>query len=460
MGRFRRIAAGTTIGAPVALVIAASWLIARPPELLSVGSGYAAKIVCSNVFIAGRDPDAVLALDVQAPGHPLLRLMHQSVDRTEKTVTASLLGIFAPGYAAYREGFGCAGVPDGDFLAAQQAVADVALPKIAPPPADRPWPEGEKGSADPRLVPVLDDAALLGPGMRGVVVIHDGRLAGERYGEGFSAAVPLLGWSITKTVNAALIGRLIQDGRLSPLQSNLFADWQGDARAKITVADLLAMQSGLAFNEDYGAVTDVTRMLFLEPNMARFASSLPLDANPGERFNYSSGTAVLLSHVFMNALGDRWRALSYPASVLFAPLGMRSAVMETDETGIFVGSSYMYATARDWARFAQLLLDDGRWKGVRLLPEGFVTAMGTPTSVSDGAYSRVQSWINGPGDVPNSRYGLPEDTFWMLGHDGQSIAVIPSRRIAVLRLGLTPARLGYRSQELVRRVVDALAPAN
>ncbi|PTM92072.1 serine hydrolase domain-containing protein [Mycoplana dimorpha] len=457
MGRLRRIAARTTIGASVVLAIAASWLIARPPELLSVGSGYAAKIVCSNVFIAGRDPDAVLALDVQAPGHPLLRLMHQSVDRVDKTVTASLLGIFAPNYAAYREGFGCANVPDGDFVAAQQAVADVVLPKIAPPPADRPWPEGETGSADPGLAALLDDPDLVGPGMRSVVVVHDGRLVGERYGDGFSADVPLLGWSLTKTVNAALVGRLVKDGQLSPLQSNLFAGWQGDARAKITVADLLAMQDGLAFNEGYGNVTDVTRMLFLEPNMARFVWSLPLDANPGERFNYSSGTAVLLSHVFMNVLGDRWTALSYPASALFGPLGMRSAVMETDETGIFVGSSYMYATARDWARFAQLLLDDGRWNGVRLLPEGFVKAMGTPTSVSNGAYSHVQTWINGPGGVANARYGLPADTFWMLGHDGQSIAVIPSRQIAVIRLGLTPSRLDYRPQELVRQVVDALA---
>ncbi|MFD1328595.1 serine hydrolase domain-containing protein [Mycoplana ramosa] len=455
MARYWRAAARTLFGGCVFLAITGSWLIVQPPELLRVGSSYAAKIVCSNVFLARRDPAVVLE-DVQAPGHPLLRLMRQSVDYSEMTVTASLLGLFAPGYAAYREGFGCTSVPDGDVLAAREGVAEVSLPKVAPEPADLAWPEGGGGNADPRIASILDDPALLGPGVRGVVVIHDGQLVGERYGDGFSADTPLLGWSLTKTVNAALVGRLMQQGRLSPAQAGLFPEWQADARAKITVADLLAMQSGLAFDEDYGDVTDVTRMLFLEPNMARFAASFPLAANPGEKFNYSSGTAILLSHVFMNALGDRWQALSYPATALFAPLGMRSAVMETDETGIFAGSSYMYATARDWARFAQLLLNDGQWKGVRLLPEGFVKAMGTPTSVSDGAYSHAQSWIHGPGDVPNAQYGLPQDTFWMLGHDGQAIALIPSRNLAVVRLGLTPAALRYRPQELLKRIVDTL----
>lgn len=456
MGRNQRVAAKALFGGCVFLAITGSWLIVRPPELLRVGSAYAAKIVCSNVFVAHRDPSAVLDEDVQAPGHPLLRLMRQSVDLQEKTVTASLLGVFAPGYAAYREGFGCTTVPDGDFVTAREVVAGMSLPRVAGALADRPWPEGETGSPDPRLENVLDDPDLLGPGVRGVVVVHDGHLVGERYGDGFSADTPLLGWSLTKTVNAALVGRLMMDGRLSPAQANLFPEWQADARGKITVADLLAMQSGLVFNEDYGDVTDVTRMLFLEPNMARFAASLPLAANPGETFNYSSGTAILLSHVFMNALGDRWRALSYPATSLFAPLGMRSAVLETDETGIFAGSSYMYATARDWARFAQLLLNDGQWNGVRLLPEGFVAAMRAPTSPSDGAYSHAQSWIHGPGDLPNSQFGLPEDTFWMLGHDGQAIAVIPSRKLAIVRLGLTPAGFGYRPQELVRRIVDVL----
>ncbi len=261
---------------------------------------------------------------------------------------------------------------------------------------------------------------------------------------------------MTKSVNAALIGRLMQAGALSPGMSGLFPEWRGDARAKITLAQLLAMESGLAFNESYGDVADVTRMLFLEPDMTRFVLSLPLETNPGEAFNYSSGTAVLLSRIWMGTLSGRAQALSFPAKALFAPLGMASAVMEPDETGIFVGSSYMYATARDWARFSLLLLNDGVWKGERLLPQGFVTAMATPTEASDGAYSRMQTWAKGPGREDDADYGLPDETFWILGHDGQSAAVIPSRRLAVIRLGLTPSKLGYRPQPLVKRILDVL----
>lgn len=456
MRRLYRLAAWTLSILALLLAVGASWLIVSPPALLSVGTGYAAKIVCSSVFVSGRDPDAVMAEDVQAPGHPLLKLMRQDVDRAEKTVTVHFLGLFAPGHAAWHEDFGCAGVPDGDFEAARQAVSDVPMPDMPAGDPSVAWPEGEAAAPEARFQALLADPALTGPGMRATVVVHDGRIVAEAYGEGFSPQTPLAGWSMTKTVNAALVGRLFLMGALSPERADLFPEWRGDARARITLADLLAMESGLAFNEHYGAVADVTRMLFLEPDMTRFVLSLPLEANPGERFTYSSGTAVLLSRLWMGATGGRAQALSFPAGALFQPLGMASAVMEADETGIFVGSSYMYASARDWARFAQFLADDGVWNGVRLLPDGFVAAMRTPNATSDGTYSRAQTWLKGPGPKRDAEHGLPADTFWLRGHDGQSAAIIPSRRLVVLRLGLTPSALGYEPQVLVRKVLDVL----
>jgi CubicO group peptidase (beta-lactamase class C family) len=456
MTRFYRLAAWLLSLLILFVLIGSSWLFVAPPSLLLVGSGYAAKIVCSSAFVSGRDPGEVLAVDVQAPGHWLLTLMRQSVDLEQKTVTVHLMGLFAPGYAAYHEGFGCSSVPDGDFLASRQAVSDVPLPEFPAVDPALAWPLGEAVDRDPRLTTLLSDPNLTGPGMRATVVVQDGRIIAEAYGEGFGAETPLLGWSMTKSVNAALIGRLFQAGRLSPDARGLFPEWRGDARSEITIAHLLAMESGLAFNEQYGDVADVTRMLYLEPDMTRFVLKLPLAANPGEVFNYSSGTSVLLSRAWMSVLGARIPALSFPSRALFVPLGMRSAVMEVDETGIFVGSSYMYATARDWARFCQLLLNDGAWNGERLLPEGFVAAMGTPTNSSGGAYSRMQTWIKGPGLKTNAEHGLPEDTFWLRGHDGQSATIIPSRKLAIIRMGLTPSKLGYEPQVLVKRVLDAL----
>ena len=452
----RRIVKGFFLLLATAVAAVVVWLAVAPPALLRVGTGYAAKIVCSNVFVVGRDPDEVLAVDVQAPGHPLLKLVGLDTDREAKRVTARLLGFVAPSRAVYRDGLGCASAPDGGGAMAGPIPAPV-LEQVAAAPTDVPWPDGEAATpTDPRLRSVLADAGLAGPGMRAVVVIKNGRLVGEAYGDGFSATTPLLGWSMTKTVNAAIIGRLMTEGRIALDDRDLLPEWKDDGRAAIRVRDLFAMENGLAFNEEYGDVTDVTRMLYLEPDMAAFATTRPLASEPGTVFSYSSGGSVLLSKIWMNRIGDHEAALGYPREALFKPLGMTSAVLEADEAGTFVGSSYMYATGRDWARFGQFLLQDGVWKGERLLPEGFVAAMQRPTRASGGTYTEIQAWAVGPGDEPDGRFGLPDDTFWVVGHDGQTIAIIPSKKLVVVRLGLTPSKLGYRPQTLVRALVDAL----
>jgi CubicO group peptidase (beta-lactamase class C family) len=443
---------------------AAAWLYFAPPELIRVGSGYSAKIVCSNVFIAGRDPGEVLAVDVQAPGHPLLRLMRVSVDRNRGTVSAGLLGVFGKSVAVAREGLGCAAVPDGDVGKARRTAIHRGP---AAPVGEAPWPQGERVEEwqDPAVGKLLDDAALTGPGMRAVMVVKNGHIVGERYGQGFSAATPLLGWSMTKTVNAAIIGTLVRDGKLALTDKpaltdkRLFDGWKADGRAQISLADMMAMASGLEFNEDYGDVADVTRMLYLEPDMAGFAASKPLSAEVGKVFSYSSGAAQMLSRLWQDAIGDKGKALTWPRTALFEPLGMRSAVLETDEQGTFVGSSYLYATARDWARFGQFLLQGGAWDGNQILPPGFVDWMREPSPASK-TYAKGQLWIEGPGDEENPgagvAAGLPRDTYWMEGHDGQTVTIIPSEQLVVVRLGLTPAKLGYRPQALVAKLVKAL----
>ena len=443
MQRVRQVLKIIAILIVVAVAGLLLWLALAPPALLRVGAGYTAKIVCSNVFLAGRDPDEVLAVDVQAPGHPLLRLMDVDVDRAGQKVRAALLGMFAANEAVYQAGLGCAVVPEGELPGATGLVA-----ATIPTEAGKPWPAGEQTESDQAIAELLSDIALTGPGMRAVAVVRGGRIVGEVYGPGFDAGTPLLGWSMTKTVNAAIIGTLMRQDRLSLSDRSLLPQWQGNEREGITLAQLLAMEDGLAFNEDYGTVTDVTRMLYLEPDMAAFAADAPLAAEPGTRFSYSSGTAVLLSRIWMDHLPDPAAALSYPRQALFGPLGMSSAVMEPDASGTFVGSSYMYATARDWARFALFLVRDGVWDGERLLPEGFVAMMSEPNGTSDGRYSRMQTWLSG-----REAAGLPDDTFFLQGHDGQTITVIPSLDLAVVRLGLTPRRDGYDPVPLVQEIV-------
>ena len=443
----------------VAVIGGAVWLWIAPPVLIRVAANYTAKIVCSNVFLAGRDAGQVLAVDVQAPGHPILKLMMLNVDKSGGTVSAGLLGIFGKGTAVLRPGLGCTDVPDGNVAAAKAISTDIVTP---PTVADALWPEGGRvePSQNPEIAKILDDAGLTGPGMRAVVVAQNGRILGERYGAGFSENTPLLGWSMTKSVNAAIVGTLVKEGKLAITDQGLFADWKADKRAAVTLADMMAMSSGLEFNEDYGAVTDVTRMLYQQGNMADFASNKPLTGEPGKVYSYSSGTAVMLSRIWQNTFADPKQALAWPRQKLFEPIGMNSGVLETDQHGTFVGSSYLYATARDWARFGQFLLQDGAWNGQQILPDGFVSWMREPAPASKNVYTRGQLWIEAPGNENDpgatARAGVPADTYWLEGHDGQTVAVVPSQKLVVVRLGLTPFKLGYRPQNLTAALAKVL----
>jgi CubicO group peptidase (beta-lactamase class C family) len=442
----------------IALVLALWW---KPPALLRVGANYSAKIVCSNVFLAGRDPKEVLRVDVQAPGIALLKAMQVSVDRARGVVRTGFLGFIGGGLAVARPGRGCTVVPDGklESVAAAPAPTPYTPPPSFPLSASPLWPDGTSVQTRPTVDQVLNDAALSGFGARAIVVVDHGRIVGEHYAAGFKPDTPLLGWSMTKTVMAGVIGMLIKDGNLSLDQAGF---WSGqDGRERIRLKDLLAMSSGLQWNEAYGAVSDVTGMLYLQPDMAAFARSPPLAHPPGEAWLYSSGTAVILARIAQDAqAGEPQDLASFINVRLFGPIGMTTATIEADEHGTLVGSSYMYATARDWARYGQFLLQDGAWQGHELLPTGYVAMMATPVPASHGQYGMGQTWLWGsdavtPGVNPDAAFGIPPDTFWMSGHDGQSICIIKSRRLVIVRLGLTPYAVGYSPQPLMKALLEA-----
>ncbi len=442
LGRALRITAGTLA---LGLVAGVGYLLISPPDLLRVGTNYSAKIVCSNVFIARRDAQEVLAVDVQAPGHPLLKHVSVSVDPEAQSVSAKLLGIFAPATSQYREGLGCANTHEAQPVNAQLNT----LPALS----DALWPEGTTvaPAQNSKLAMVLSDPTILGKGFRAVVVVHDGRIIGEAYADGFDENTPLLGWSMTKTITSGLIGTLIKSGqmKLTDTLVDSFPDWAEDNRQHITVEDMLTMSSGLRWNEGYGDVSDVTRMLYLSDDMAGFVTSLEAEAEPNTEFNYSSGTSTVLARVWQDQVKDD--SLSYPQRALLLPLGMTSAILETDVSDTFVGSSYMYATARDWARYGQFLLQGGTWDGQQILPEGFTDWMFEPVAVSGGAYAKGHLWRDVPGGEPPF-----EDAVWMAGHDGQSVGIFPSRDLVIVRLGLTPSDTGYSPLPLAKAVITAL----
>ena len=294
-----------------------------------------------------------------------------------------------------------------------------------------------------------------------MVVVHNGEIVAERYAAGFDQQTPQLGWSLAKGITNALVGIAIGQGKLSLVENALLPEWRepDNARAAITVGNLLQMMSGLDFKEDYDSpLSDVRRMLFLEFDAAAFAASRDLIHRPGTVWRYSGADLVILNRV----LRLRYSAgdidyLDMPNRELFQPLGMTTALLELDPSGTFMGSSFAYASARDWARLGMLYLQDGVWNGRQVLPQGWVRYSTTPTVASGGVYG-AHLWRTIPSVDSCSSSTLPEDAFFMLGFDGQMIAVVPSYRLVAVRLGLTRPQAAFCPVAFMRDILNAISP--
>ena len=324
------------------------------------------------------------------------------------------------------------------------------------------WVEGE-------LDPLVDAEALDGvvsllasqpPDLAttlALVVIHNGQVVREMYGPDTDASTTLISWSMAKSITQALMGMAVGDGLLSIHNDHLFPEWENDERANITLGNLLNMTSGLDWVEDYvdDKASDVIEMLFGDKKFvgdhAAYAASKKLEAKPGTKYMYSSGTTNLVTKILSRALGEKpgsTDAMSkFMQERLFNPLGMRSAIPRFDASGNFVGSSYVYATARDFARFGYLYLTDGMWNGSRLLPEGWVDYSRTPIArdpdndLDYGAH--VWMFPNDPGSIA------------ALGYEGQFTWASPRRNLVVVRLGKTNAEYAPRLREELSKIVHA-----
>jgi CubicO group peptidase (beta-lactamase class C family) len=266
---------------------------------------------------------------------------------------------------------------------------------------------------------------------------------------------------MAKSVMNALVGVAVKRGIITLDQPARIPEWTapGDARGRITVNDLLRMSSGLRFEEGSAdPSSDLLTMLYDAGDMASVAVNQPLDAAPGTRWKYSSGTTVILSRLLRNVLGeDDYRRFPYAA--LFEPLGMTSAVMEADASGTFVGSSYMYATARDWARFGQLYLQDGFWNGVRLLPDEWVQYTRTPAPAAPDSIYGGHFWLRTPAEYRGPAATLPPGVFHAVGHEGQFLTIVPSYDAVIVRLGRTRHPEAWAHDRFVAAVLDALRPS-
>ena len=320
------------------------------------------------------------------------------------------------------------------------------------------WSTGElTGEVDASLVEMELDAEMADASRFGqtlaLVIVHRGRLVAERYAQSVTPATTLISWSMAKSITDALVGMCVGDGLVSLDAPAAVDAWKHDGRSTITMQHLLEMRSGLRWVEDYvdGETSDVIAMLFGDGkgDHAAYAVACPLESPPGSSWVYSSGTTNVITRILGDAVGDRdgsHERMDGLLGRLFATLGM-VAEPRFDGAGTFVGSSYVYASARDFARFGYLYLRDGVWGDERLLPEGWVD------------HARRQHVIDADSGLGYGSHWwtLPEepDALVASGYEGQHIVVCPSRDLVVVRLGKTSAELRPNVLASLRRLVAA-----
>lgn len=444
----------------VVIVVVAAITITFPPIM----AGMAAKTVCSCVYVGGRSVQSIREKELTV--FPGLANAGLEVNTKDSTVTASVL--LNKSKAIYRKGLGCT-------LLAERPEEEVRAQKIILPALSvinqdsLYWPNGnlvvDSAHANVdyfKIQKAIEEAFIetnkeKPKNTHAIVVVYNGEIIGEQYATGFDNHAKLMGWSMTKSITNALVGMLVKNGKLKVEEPAPVAEWQNDERKKITLNNLLQASSGLDWSETYfNPFEDFHKMFIHSDDKAAYAASRPLKAEPNTRFQYSSGTTNILSRIIRQQVGDS-AYYRFAAENLFYKIGMQSIVLEPDASGTYVGSSYAYATARDWARFGLFFANNGNWNGKQILPEGWVRYTTTPAQTARMGEYGAQWWLNvgAKENAANRKYpALPTDAFWADGFEEQYVMVIPSKKLVVVRLGVS--HHGFDIEGLVKEIIDAL----
>lgn len=435
-----------------------------------VATGYSAKYLCSHVFTSGQDAAEAMEFFIK-PVNPIFKMVSYEVDHEQREVTTKLFGFLRPTTAVYREGCGCTLSVDLSREDLQQQTAGLKINRPVLP--DTIWPIGNQvdlsqipanvnmDKLNARLSQEFTETTIE-PKERintlAIVVAYQDKIIAEHYRPGITDTTPLLSWSASKSITSALVGRLAQTKDLDIHQPAGFTAWAQDERKAITIDQLLRMESGLAFDEKYAPMSDAVEMLYESPDMATYAMQKSLVAEPGTQWSYSSGTTNILSKIILEkAGGDILSLEKFAHDQFFSKLGMTTAVFEHDESGAYVGSSYFYASPKDWLRFCLLYKNDGIWNGEQILPEGWVEYSLQPTPHAPGGRYGAQIWLNAGDKDSEERLlpRLPKDTFIFQGYQGQWFVVIPSKDLMIARFGATNTR-NWSMEDLILDILKTI----
>ncbi len=416
------------------LLIAATGILAKYLiDRATIFTGFAAKNVASGIFVAGRTQHSIEALDINF--FPV-NFAETSVDKKNKIVKSNFFG-YGKQTAVYREGLGTTLIGSYNLEQVKKQKCPEALPLPYQPEVY--WPTGDKDRDT--ILPFVDlkalkkaiDTALGEAHTRAVIVAYDTLLKWEGYAEGFDAKTPILGWSMTKSITSAMVGVLVKQGKIKLNEAAPIKEWQNDKRKNIKIDNLLHMTSGLKWVEDYGDISSATIMLYDSAAIAQYAIGAPYEFPPDSVWYYSSGTSNILQAIIRRQFNDIHDYWAFPQKQIFHKIGMNHTIIETDATGIFVGSSYTYAPARDWARFGLLYLQNGLWSGDTILDPSWVKYTQKEAPKSGGKYG-AQFWLNKSAkELPS----CPKDIYYADGYQGQRVYIIPSKHLVIVRFGIS-----------------------
>ena len=427
------------IFAPAALLLLVYYGYMNYP--LDLISGFSAKSVTSGHFIDNRPQETIENGDNAVS---VIFLANNKINKSGKFATAAVFG-FKERKAIYREGLGATLINDN---------FDVSKPYLVPKRTklanDLPFPYGNKelkaclpngkdtifANVDYAKLKIAVANAFDKKGednkrTRAVVVIYKDKIIAEQYATGFNKNSKILGWSMTKSITATCFGILQKQGKMNIMKRAPIQEWAKDERSKITINDLLHMNSGLEWTENYSKLSDATKMLFLSEDMTKTQIDKAMVEKPNTTWNYSSGTSNLLSGILRKQFKTHQEYLDFWYSALIDKIGMNSMVVETDMAGNYVGSSYGWATARDWSKFGLLYLHKGNWNGEQIFDESWAKYVATPTNSSSSNYG-AHFWLNAGGKFPD----VPRDMFYCSGYQGQMVAIFPSHDLVIVRMGL------------------------
>ncbi|WP_108867721.1 serine hydrolase domain-containing protein [Aquimarina aquimarini] len=401
---------------------------------LTILAGYSAKNMNSSVFIASRGVNYTDHNDNNfAPVH----LADDTVDYKKKTATATVFGL-KKRKAIYREGLGSLLIDDSF-----DENTPVLIPNRVKKPSGLSYPYGELDQKDTVFTNIDYDKVnktvasifdLKGEDVqktRAVLVLYKDQIIAERYTDGIDKNSKLLGWSMTKSIFSTVYGVLQKQGILTVADKAPVKEWQNDARKEITINNLLQMNCGLEWEEDYGSICDATKMLYIDADMTKAQINKKAIHKPNEFWYYSSGVSNLLSGILRSKFDTYQEYLDYPYREFIDKIGMHSMLIETDMAGNYVGSSYSWATVRDWAKFGVLYLHKGNWNGDQIFDKEWVDYITTPSPTSEGDYGG-HFWLNAGSFYPDA----PRDMFSANGYQGQRVFIIPSKDLVIVRFGL------------------------